>query len=115
MHSTDEVHEHDLGLSHDLPTLLTRRRALGGLVGAAGLAFLAACGSDDAPTVTTASTEASTAASPTAAAASTAATAATVQIPEETGGPFPGDGSNGINVLDDSGIIRSDITRSFGA
>ena len=36
------------------------------------------------------------------------------QIPEETGGPFPGDGSNGVNVLTESGIVRSDITTSFG-
>ncbi len=37
------------------------------------------------------------------------------EIPEETGGPYPADGSNGVNVLVESGIVRSDITRSFGA
>ena len=36
------------------------------------------------------------------------------EIPEETAGPYPGDGSNGPNVLAESGIVRSDITRSFG-
>jgi protocatechuate 3,4-dioxygenase beta subunit len=36
-------------------------------------------------------------------------------IPEETAGPYPGDGSNGVNVLTESGIVRSDITRSFGS
>jgi protocatechuate 3,4-dioxygenase beta subunit len=36
-------------------------------------------------------------------------------VPEETGGPFPADGSNGINVLTQAGIIRSDIRSSFGA
>ena len=36
------------------------------------------------------------------------------EIPEETAGPFPGDGSNGPNVLAESGIVRSDITSSFG-
>ena len=35
-------------------------------------------------------------------------------IPEETAGPFPGDGSNGPNVLIDSGVVRTDITKSFG-
>jgi protocatechuate 3,4-dioxygenase beta subunit len=35
-------------------------------------------------------------------------------IPEETAGPYPGDGSNGPNVLDDDGIVRSDITASYG-
>ena len=36
------------------------------------------------------------------------------EIPEETAGPYPGDGSNGANVLTESGIVRSDITSSFG-
>lgn len=35
-------------------------------------------------------------------------------IPDETAGPFPGDGSNGVNVLKESGVVRSDITSSFG-
>ena len=37
------------------------------------------------------------------------------EIPEETAGPFPADGSNGLNVLTESGIVRSDITSSFGS
>ena len=37
------------------------------------------------------------------------------EVPEETGGPFPGDGSNGPNVLDDSGVVRGDIRSSFGS
>ncbi len=37
------------------------------------------------------------------------------EIPEETAGPYPGDGSNGPNVLTESGIVRSDITSSFGS
>ena len=36
-------------------------------------------------------------------------------IPEETAGPFPGDGTNGPDVLTGSGVVRSDITTSFGA
>jgi protocatechuate 3,4-dioxygenase beta subunit len=36
------------------------------------------------------------------------------EIPEETAGPYPGDGSNGPNVLSESGVVRSDITSSFG-
>ena len=35
-------------------------------------------------------------------------------IPEETGGPYPGDGSNGPNVLVEDGIVRQDIRSSFG-
>lgn len=34
-------------------------------------------------------------------------------IPEETAGPFPGDGSNGANALTLSGIVRSDIRSSI--
>jgi protocatechuate 3,4-dioxygenase beta subunit len=36
------------------------------------------------------------------------------EIPDETAGPFPADGSNGPNVLDDEGIVRPDITSSIG-
>ena len=80
----------DQGLGFDLATLGRRRvlRALGlGLVAAGA----AACGS------------------------STAGAAAAAEIPDETAGPYPGDGSNGPNVLTDSGIVRSDIRSSFGA
>lgn len=35
-------------------------------------------------------------------------------IPEETNGPYPADGTNGVNVLTQSGIVRSDIRSSFG-
>ena len=42
--SIEEIEDHDRGLSHDLPTLLNRRRALS-IFGGAGLAVtLAACG-----------------------------------------------------------------------
>ncbi len=35
------------------------------------------------------------------------------KIPSETAGPFPGDGSNGPNVLSQTGVVRSDIRSSF--
>jgi protocatechuate 3,4-dioxygenase beta subunit len=41
------------------------------------------------------------------------AAASCVVIPEETAGPYPGDGTNGPNVLTATGIVRSDITTSF--
>ena len=101
------VHEHDRGLSHDLPTLLSRRAALG-LLGGAGMAALAACAGG--------STGGSTASATASAPASTpgSSSSATEEIPEETAGPYPADGSNGTNVLTESGIVRSDLTRSFG-
>ena len=112
-HDHDGPHEHDLGLSHDLPALLNRRRALGLLTGAGLAAALAACsgsGSDSPGAPATTSTPSST--SPT----TSDATSSTVagEVPEETGGPFPGDGSNGVNVLTESGVVRSDIRSSFG-
>ena len=33
---------------------------------------------------------------------------------EETAGPYPGDGSNGPDVLNQSGVVRKDIRASFG-
>ena len=56
-----------------------------------------------------------TPASPTASAPTAAASGPLAEVPDETGGPYPGDGSNGVNVLDDSGIVRSDIRSSFGS
>jgi protocatechuate 3,4-dioxygenase beta subunit len=35
------------------------------------------------------------------------------RIPEETAGPYPGDGSNGPSVLNASGVVRVDIRSSF--
>jgi len=35
------------------------------------------------------------------------------RVPEETGGPFPGDGTNGPNVLTLGGVVRNDLRSSF--
>jgi len=107
-HDHDGPHEHDLGLSHDLPALLNRRRALGLLSGAGLAAALAACGGKDSSSSITPST---TSSSPS---GSSTMAAADGEIPEETGGPYPADGTNGVNVLTESGIVRSDIRSSFG-
>jgi protocatechuate 3,4-dioxygenase beta subunit len=47
-------------------------------------------------------------------ATATGGTASTGEIPEETAGPYPGDGSNGPDLLEQSGVVRSDIRSSFG-
>jgi protocatechuate 3,4-dioxygenase beta subunit len=96
------IEDHDRGLSYDLPRLISRRRAIGVLAGSLGTAVLAACGSSAKDATSTGSSSTS--------AASDGAT----EIAEETAGPFPGDGSNGPNVLAESGVVRSDITGSFG-
>ncbi|MCU1603613.1 MAG: intradiol ring-cleavage dioxygenase, partial [Modestobacter sp.] len=46
--------------------------------------------------------------------ASSSAATTSGEIPDETAGPYPGDGSNGPDVLTLSGIVRSDIRSSFG-
>ena len=35
------------------------------------------------------------------------------KIPEETAGPYPADSSNGPSVLNQTGVVRSDIRTSF--
>jgi protocatechuate 3,4-dioxygenase beta subunit len=111
-----EMEDHDRGLSHDLPTLLNRRRALSIFGGAGIAAALAACGAGSVggSSNSTPATAASNGGSEASAGSGTSTAAAGDAIPEETGGPFPGDGSNGVNVLTESGIVRSDITTSFG-
>jgi protocatechuate 3,4-dioxygenase beta subunit len=107
-HTEDHADDHDRGLQFDLATLRGRRGVLG-LLGGAGLAVLAACtgsGADPASRSTVPSTTST---------ASTGASGALAEIPQETAGPFPGDGSNGPNVLTESGIVRSDIRSSFGS
>ena len=42
-------------------------------------------------------------------------TSPTARSPRRPAGPYPGDGSNGVNVLSESGIVRSDLTSSFGS
>jgi protocatechuate 3,4-dioxygenase beta subunit len=82
------------------------------MLGGAGAAVVAGCATDG----TNPGASASTTAPATSAAASAPATSAAAPqlIPAETGGPFPADGSNGPNVLTESGVVRNDIRSSFG-
>ena len=132
-HDHDELEDHDLGLSHDLPQIVAKerrwgRRGLLGLMGGVGAVALVGCGDDDQATPTDSASE-STASqggpgqpaggggAPPGGAPGGASDVdvADGEIPEETAGPYPGDGSNGVNVLSESGIVRSDLTSSFGS
>jgi protocatechuate 3,4-dioxygenase beta subunit len=83
---------HGDGLHEDLVKLASRRDALK-LFGAGGAAAI----------LTTLGM-----------AGTAAAKTPTAEVPTETAGPYPGDGSNGPDVLGESGIVRHDIRRSFG-
>jgi protocatechuate 3,4-dioxygenase beta subunit len=110
----EEIEDHDRGLLFDIQTLVQRRTVLG-LVGGLGvLAGAAACASGGSTTSAASSTTSATSGTSTSGATRTSSGSA-AEVPDETAGPYPGDGSNGANVLDDSGIVRSDITSSFGS
>lgn len=91
----------DQGLRFDVDTLLSRRGLLAVLGIGTATVGLAACGGSGSGTSSGSS-------------ASSSATTAAGEIPDETAGPYPGDGSNGPNVLDRTGIVRRDIRSSFG-
>lgn len=105
----------DQGAPFDIRTLMTRRSMLSLAGLGLGAAALAAC----TPTATVspaASPTATPSATPTATPSATAVANAGLpagEIPDETAGPYPGDGSNGPDVLERSGIVRSDIRSSL--
>jgi protocatechuate 3,4-dioxygenase beta subunit len=102
-HDRDHDDEFDRGLAHDLSTFVSRRRMLSMAagVGVAAAAFGAR--------------SAFASGTRTAAADTTTAADVCATIPEETAGPYPGDGSNGPNALTEADIVRSDIRSSVGS
>lgn len=111
-----ELHDH--GLASDLEMMrqqaAERRQVLRWLLaGAATLPLMSCGGGSDAS-----STGSSSAAAGSAVTVTIPTTGACTVIPEETGGPYPADGTNTnggsiINVLNQSGVVRSDIRASF--
>lgn len=134
--TTSHGHDHDdhrEGLAFDLPVLQDKgmvarrwgRRGLLGIGAGLGVAFVAGCGDDTSTTSTSGSTGstgpqggmgAPPAGGPNGGGGMDVSQSDLDDgdIPEETGGPYPADGTNGVNILTASGIVRSDITRSFG-
>ena len=88
----------DQGVAFDIKTLVSRRAVLSIFGLGVGSAALAA----RTPSTTTGGSTA------------TAGTAAG-EIPDETADPYPGDGSNGPDILEQSGIVRSNIRSSIGS
>jgi len=97
------LHDHDLGLQHDLGAFLNRRRALALVASATAIGAVSALGRGRI--FPTAQAEAVAKASD---------GRGCLLDPTETEGPFPGDGSNNAhgtlaNVLKSSGIVRRDM------
>ena len=108
------------GLAHDLAALvvlLNRRRVLGMLMASACLP-LAGCSGKVADTSGNGGSDGGATGDGGAAGdggrAGDGGSDACTRIPEETAGPFPGDGTNGPNVLDQPDIVRSDMRSSLG-
>ncbi|SEN89806.1 Dioxygenase [Duganella sp. CF517] len=120
-HHDDNEHS----LAADLTAMLNlnsdRRQTLRWLLaGASALPMMGCGGGSDSATDTSSTT--ATVATPATTTPTTTTTTTTngscSVIPEETGGPYPGDGTNSnssgvVNVLTQSGVVRSDIRSSF--
>ncbi len=122
-HRESDLENHDRGLDYDLPRLLERRGLLKLVAGAglagAGMITLGACAADSATPAATPGSDGAPSGGPPGGGAppesGETSDTANGELPEETAGPYPGDGSNGANVLTESGIVRSDITSSFSS
>lgn len=109
-HHDEEPHEDYGGLHRDLAATgatMSRRNILrmAARFGAsAGVLQLLGCGSTSELTGTTETDGTS----------NTGTATCPSKIPTETAGPYPGEGSNGPNVLNVTGVVRNDIRTSFG-
>lgn len=118
MHSHDDTHEHSLAadLSAMLNLATGRRQTLRWLLAGASALPVLGCGGGGSSAGD--STSASSTSSGSTSATTTTTAGSCAVIPEETGGPYPGDGTNSnnsgvVNVLTQSGVVRSDIRSSF--
>ncbi|HEX8603983.1 MAG TPA: intradiol ring-cleavage dioxygenase, partial [Pseudoduganella sp.] len=125
---------HGHSLEEDLQTMLNtttgRRQSLRWLLASAASLPILGCGgsSDTSASTSTGTTSTGTTTTGTTGTTPTGTTGTTTTttsgscsvIPEETGGPYPADGTNSngsgvVNVLTQSGVVRSDIRSSFGS
>jgi protocatechuate 3,4-dioxygenase beta subunit len=129
MKQNQQAHGHSL--AEDLDAMMnvcgSRRQSLRWLLAGASVLPLASCGGGGTSdtSASTASTTSSTTGSTSSTTGSTGTAGTTTPstgscsvIPEETGGPYPADGSNSnssgvVNVLTQLGVVRSDIRSSF--
>ncbi|MPQ57423.1 intradiol ring-cleavage dioxygenase [Duganella sp. FT27W] len=121
-HDSHDSH-HDHSLAADLAAMLNlnsdRRQTLRWLLaGASALPILGCGGGSDGDTSTGTTTTTPATGTTTTPVTTTTPTGSCSVIPEETGGPYPADGTNSnasgvVNVLTQSGVVRSDIRSSF--
>ena len=124
-HDSHDGHDshHDHSLAADLAAMLNlnsdRRQTLRWLLaGASALPILGCGGGSDSDTSTGTTTTTPATGTTTTPVTTTTPTGSCSVIPEETGGPYPADGTNSnasgvVNVLTQSGVVRSDIRSSF--
>lgn len=121
--SIEDHDKHDLGLRYDLPRLLDsardRRQVLSWLLASGTTILVSACGSGSSAVGSSDDSGSTGDGGDTSGGGSTGSDSCT-RPDEETAGPYPADGSNTqsgnlVNVLDDAGVLRSDITSSFGS
>lgn len=103
----------DQGAPFDIRTLVSRRRLLGLFAVGAGTATLAACAPTGTAATASPSVTALSAPSPSTSTTAPAVALPAGEIPQETAGPYPGDGSNGADILERSGVVRSDLRSSL--
>lgn len=125
MEHHDDNHEHSLAA--DLAAMLNlnsdRRQTLRWLLAGASAFPMMGCGggsdsANDTASTTATTTPATTTTTTTPTTTTTTTPGSCSVIPEETGGPYPGDGTNSnssgvVNVLTQTGVVRSDIRSSF--
>jgi protocatechuate 3,4-dioxygenase beta subunit len=103
---------HHQGLAHDVAEIIqrqiSRRRMM--WLGLGSTALLVGCGENSTTTTGSSSSSSSSSSGTT-----DSTTSSCSNIPEETAGPYPADGSNGQNVLTRTGVVRSDIRSSLSA
>src|SRR5215471_21726120 len=114
---------HHAGLQQDLQMMvernLQRRQALAWLLAGGSAALLVGCGGGSS-SASTGGSGTSSSSSSSSSSGGTGTSSACVADASETNGPYPSDGSNTVNgmvsnVLQQTGIVRSDIRSSFGS
>ena len=122
MDHNDDHHPHDHSLAADLAAMLNlssdRRQTLRWLLAGASALPILGCGGGSDGDTSTGTTTTTPATGTTTPVTTTTPTGSCSVIPEETGGPYPADGTNSnasgvVNVLTQSGVVRSDIRSSF--